>query len=63
LRHHQRRGLRMRWRASELHRCEGCRGKQHEAKFCHDDLSPGGNLGSEWGVLPIVSAQGSTASH
>jgi hypothetical protein len=27
---------------SEVQRCKGCRGKQHEAKFCHDDLDPGG---------------------
>jgi hypothetical protein len=39
--------LRMRWRASELHRCEGCRGKQHEAKFCHDDLGLQENLGKK----------------
>jgi hypothetical protein len=32
----------MRWRAGELHRGKGCRGKQHEAKFCHDDLGPRG---------------------
>jgi hypothetical protein len=49
LRHHQRRALRMRWRASELHRCEGCRGKQREAKFGHDNLGfPGKALVGPW---------------
>jgi hypothetical protein len=32
----------MRLRTRELHRGEGGRGKQHEAKFCHDDLGPWG---------------------
>lgn len=54
LRHHQRRALRMRWRASELHRCEGCRGKQHEAKFGHDDLGLRENLGKKCrGAEPV----------
>jgi hypothetical protein len=40
LRHHQRCGLRVRWRAYELHRRQSCRGKQHEPKFCHDGFGP-----------------------
>jgi hypothetical protein len=42
LRHHQGCRLRIRRRVSEVQRCKGCRGKQHEAKFCHDDLGPWG---------------------
>jgi hypothetical protein len=40
LRHHQRRGLRMRWRAGELHCRKRGRGEQHETKVCHDGLDP-----------------------
>jgi hypothetical protein len=29
-----------------LHRRKSCRGKQHETKFCHDDLNPRKNSGS-----------------
>lgn len=41
LRDHHWCALRMRGRACELHRSESGRGKQHEAKFCHDDVDPG----------------------
>jgi hypothetical protein len=37
LRDHDRRGLRLRCGACELHRGEGRRGKQHEAKLGHGD--------------------------
>ena len=40
LRHHQRCGLRVRWRACELHRRQSRRGKQHETKVGHDDVNP-----------------------
>jgi hypothetical protein len=30
-----------------LHRRKSCRGKQHETKFCHDDLNPRENSGSK----------------
>jgi hypothetical protein len=40
LRHNQRRGLRMRRRAYELHCRKSRRSEQRETKFCHDDLSP-----------------------
>jgi hypothetical protein len=40
LRHNQRRGLRMRWRASKLHRRQSGGGKQQQTKFCHDGLGP-----------------------
>lgn len=32
--------LRVRCRACELHRRQGCCGKQHETKFCHDGPNP-----------------------
>src|SRR5262249_33149460 len=38
LRDDERGGLRLTWHACELHRREGGRGKQHEAKICHDGL-------------------------
>jgi hypothetical protein len=42
LRHNQRRGLCVRWSGYQWQRRKSCRGKQHETKFCHDDLwSPG----------------------
>jgi len=47
LRHHQRCGLRVRWRAHELHRRQSCRGKQHEPKFCHDDFGSPENIWQE----------------
>jgi hypothetical protein len=30
--------LRVRWGRGKLHRGKSRRGKQHETKFCHDDL-------------------------
>jgi hypothetical protein len=48
-----RRGLRLGWRACELHRREGGRGKQREAKVCHDGLVPRKVLapkGSAWTI-------------
>jgi hypothetical protein len=51
LRDGDRRGLRLRRHACELHRREGGRGKQHEAKVCHDGLvSPEGSLHREFGT-------------
>jgi hypothetical protein len=38
--HDDRRGLRVRWRAHEVHRRQRRSGEQHETKFCHDDVSP-----------------------
>jgi hypothetical protein len=40
LRHDQRHGLRVRSSAYKLHRRKRGGGKQHETKFCHDDLGP-----------------------
>jgi hypothetical protein len=40
LRHNHRRGLRVRWRASKLHRRQSGGGKQQQTKFCHDGLDP-----------------------
>ncbi len=47
--HNQRRVLRMRWHACELHRRKSCRGKQHETKFCHDGLGPRKIIGKKIG--------------
>ena len=41
LRHNQRCGLRVRCRACELHCRQRSRGKQYEAKSCHDGWDPG----------------------
>lgn len=46
LRHHHWCALRMRGRACKLHRSESGRGKQHEAKFCHDVVDPERKEGS-----------------
>jgi hypothetical protein len=46
LRHQQRRGLRVRCGACELHCRESGRGKQHETKSCHDGGIPRKNLGN-----------------
>jgi hypothetical protein len=40
LRHHHRRGLCVRGRTRKVHRRKSGRGKQHETKFGHDDVSP-----------------------
>jgi hypothetical protein len=40
LRHHDRRGLRVRRRSCEVHRRKGGRGKQRETKVCHDGGGP-----------------------
>lgn len=40
LRHDDRRGLCMGWRAHEVHRRQSRSGKQHETKVCHDDVNP-----------------------
>jgi hypothetical protein len=45
--HDQRRGLRVRWRSNQLHRRKSGRGKQQEAKVCHDGWDPRGNLGDK----------------
>jgi hypothetical protein len=46
------RGLLMRGEGCELRSREGGGGKQHEAKFCHDNLrSPGKNLEQQTKVL------------
>jgi hypothetical protein len=42
--HDQRRGLRVRWRSDQLHRRKSGRGKQQEAKVCHDGWNPRRNL-------------------
>jgi hypothetical protein len=47
LRHDQRRCLRVRLHASELHCRKSGRGKQRETKFCHDDLGSRKNLGNK----------------
>jgi len=44
LRHNERRGLRMRCEGCELRHGQSRRGKQHDAKFCHDVLDPRKNL-------------------
>ena len=51
--HNQRRVLRMRWHANELHRRKSCRGKQHETKFCHDGLGPRKIIGKKIGDQQI----------
>jgi hypothetical protein len=48
LRHDDGIGSRLGWHACELHRREGGRGKQHEAKVCHDGLVPRKVLYAEW---------------
>jgi hypothetical protein len=48
LRHNQRRGLRVRWRGCKLHRGKSRRGKQHETKFCHEDLGSRKIIGNEF---------------
>jgi hypothetical protein len=47
LRDHDGRVLRKRGRACKLQRSESGRGKQHEAKFCHDGVGPARKEGSE----------------
>ncbi len=47
LRHDLRRGLRMRWRADEVHGRESGRGKQRETKVCHVICIPGKMLSKE----------------
>jgi hypothetical protein len=43
--HDLRRGLRVRWRGDQLHRRKSSRGKQQQAKVCHDGLDPRKILG------------------
>ena len=58
LRDDDRIGLRLGWRARELHRREGGRGKQHEAKVCHDGLvSPGKVLVRREGSVQAINSQ------
>ena len=47
LRDDERRGLRMRCGDCKLRRRQSGRGKQHEAKVCHDDLVPGKVLAAD----------------
>jgi hypothetical protein len=55
----------MRCGACELHRGQRGRRKQHETKFCHDDLGPrkGKVLSGKRLFTPNASAYRSTASH
>jgi len=46
LRDDERRGLRMRCGCRELRNGQSGRGKQHDAKVCHDDLGPWKGSGS-----------------
>ena len=56
------RGLRMRYGCRELRHGQSGRGKQHEAKVCHD-VVPGKNLVATKKLSPNVSAGRSTANH
>jgi hypothetical protein len=47
LRHYLRRGLRVRWGTSKVHRRQSGGGKQQQTKFCHDGLCPREILGEK----------------